>query len=712
MKRIILCLLALCVLGGLQWNNIVALAEDVPFSYQFSCEDDNGAFTVTNLEDGFQWSACLDQEEIGGLRLNDKWKKSLSSLFCLTVTDFNGSSVFTNPQAAGAQITLSLQENGMEADFFFPTYNISVRLAMEMADQCLTIRVPFEGIREEGVYGIINLDLCPYLLRGYAHEDGYVFYPDGSGAIARFDRESITRAYEQTWEIYGLDASELDDRKANEESGIYEARLPVFGIKRDQQAALGVVTVGDENAMICYNPKGYILDFNRIFPRLQYRKYYTDIRSDLETYVNLDRQIIPQDYEVQYFFLSGDDANYSGMARQYREYLQQQGKLTKSSLLSQGSIPLNISFFMGIEERQFLNNRFVAMTTFQQVQEILTDLHKSSVDHLVINLKGIGEKGYGYFPDEKTVNGKLGGEKGLHELLAYCAQQQIPCMVQYNLFDVTEERLSRYSSSISYQKNGLPVSDQMEENYLVVPVILQNELGNIWLPYWKRLGTAGIRLERLGNSIMDDYSSKYAATRSQTLEIMQEMFDSLQVAGIFTASEEPNAYLLSDLDYVYDLPVQDSGLLLTDESVPFYQLVLHGQIPYSANSGNAFYDQHQQMLRWIEYGCLPYFELTAEESNLLKFTAYNELFSSQYSQWKEYILQVYQQFDRLTGVYLTPLYSHEKLAEDVYKLTYENGAQVIINYRDMPYDDHGLHVAPKDFAVLYQDDVAQGGNRQ
>ena len=77
--------------------------------------------------------------------------------------------------------------------------------------------------------------------------------------------------------------------------------------------------------------------------------------------------------------------------------------------------------------------------------------------------------------------------------------------------------------------------------------------------------------------------------------------------------------------------MEDSGYFFTDETIPFYQMVVHGLIPYSGDPQNLFYDPQLQYLKMVEYGYMPYYQFTMNYSDDLKDTYYSDLFSSSYN---------------------------------------------------------------------------------
>ena len=130
-------------------------------------------------------------------------------------------------------------------------------------------------------------------------------------------------------------------------------------------------------------------------------------------------------------------------------------------------------------------------------------------------------------------------------------------------------------------------------------------------------------------------------------------------------------------------------------------MVIHGSIQYAALPGNRYYDRQLLKLKWIEFGCVPYFELTYNNTYLLKRTEYNELFSSQYSELADFIDEYCNEFRNINEkVYDASMTSHEYLDEDVVKVRYSNGYTIYINYSDESADVEGNMVGNMDYLII------------
>lgn len=189
--------------------------------------------------------------------------------------------------------------------------------------------------------------------------------------------------------------------------------------------------------------------------------------------------------------------------------------------------------------------------------------------------------------------------------------------------------------------------------------------------------------------------------RQAFVDHWQAIWKDMRDADRSVAVQGGNQYALAWASWLSDIPQSDSGNVLADEAVPFFQMVVSGSIPYTGQAGNEAYDLDIQRLKWLEYGYTPYFELTWEDPLLLKDTAYNQLFSSQYADWKTLLESVYKEFAiTLKPIAGQKMQAHEKLAPDVYRVTYENGAVALVNYTDSAVQAGDVTVPAKGYRIV------------
>jgi hypothetical protein len=182
--------------------------------------------------------------------------------------------------------------------------------------------------------------------------------------------------------------------------------------------------------------------------------------------------------------------------------------------------------------------------------------------------------------------------------------------------------------------------------------------------------------------VFNDYDPAGKTTREDAIKIYEGLLDytreQLGSAGVYRG----NDYSIDEVDYIDDLPNDSSYDFMIDETVPFYPIVLHGYVPYSfGDGGNLRNDVQTEFLKSIEYGAMPTFFLTYEESRkMMDLNIWFYLFSSQYEKWADRIGQEYGQFDSLAKLYAQKIVDHEKLADKRFATTYEDGTRVIVDY--------------------------------
>ena len=118
--------------------------------------------------------------------------------------------------------------------------------------------------------------------------------------------------------------------------------------------------------------------------------------------------------------LSGDDADYSGMANTYRSYLLDNGKIVKRDTSYNTRVD-----FLGSEREEFLmGTTAVTMTTAGQVRDILSELRGLGVKNTLSVYKGWQNGGLYDLPITSFgADGVIGGNGGVESLIRSEAEQ-------------------------------------------------------------------------------------------------------------------------------------------------------------------------------------------------------------------------------------------------------------------------------------------------
>jgi len=211
----------------------------------------------------------------------------------------------------------------------------------------------------------------------------------------------------------------------------------------------------------------------------------------------------------------------------------------------------------------------------------------------------------------------------------------------------------------------------------------------------------GITFKRMGELIFRDSEKNKKVSYETCISTWQKFLEYSKSNLGGSAVQGGNIYTIGQVDWLYDIPMEDSGCAINDEVVPFYQMVLHGVVDYSGQPGNLTYDYSRTRLQWIEYGCLPFFELTYKGAEEITKTSYNKLYSSSYELWagtvKTAFLELHEVLEQVQKAFIV---KHEKLSRDVVRVMYSNGVEIYINYGEADWKQEGIVVPAIDYIMI------------
>ena len=589
-------------------------------------------------------------------------------------------------------------QDGIAVECRFSIPKISITLEIRLTDKGIKVIIPESSIKENGDYILYSVEVMPFFSAAAQTDNGYLFYPDGSGAVTEFktsmDKSRFTD--ELVLDVYSsLEDDELlktDKRKV---------MLPVYGIKRNDTAFLACADMGAENLSIHVSPciPMSLISLNRSYFEFKYRGRYKVYLSnsvkanqdteDLQYKLKLDKQIIGGDRAISIFLLEDGDADYSGMASAYREHLTANKSLKEKT--KDNINPLSLDIYMSVKNPDsFFGSKAVA-TDFKAAKEILSEYIESGVEKLNVRLLGWSEDG-GELPQKSAVAKDIGGKNGLKSLNELAGENSD----KLSLSIIADTVLTSNKRSAALMGNLIPVSDKDKLTFLATP---KNAVSgfNKFIKLANKYSNVKVSAESIGSTVYNDYKKSRKTNRIETVEKWKKLIENDAVYSVSGG----NLYVLNKASYLYDIPINSSGYPLTDYSVPFYQMVVHGHIPYSAECPlNLSSDIKKEYLKWIEYGCTPYFILTKESPDILAGTTASTLFSSQNSEWKSEVLKIYSLFNgELASLYNEHISEHKIISKNFVAVTYESGTVIYINYADTPQKYGDITVEANSFTV-------------
>ncbi|MGG4045056.1 DUF5696 domain-containing protein [Paenibacillus favisporus] len=648
--------------------------------YALYVRPDNTQIAVLDKASGYRWTSNPTKEELAGETVKGQLLANLQSPFLLTHVRTQGADQTVREtlsnQTAGMQIAMIRKPEGLQIEYSFPAKQLGFVMQYELTDSGLKVKVPAAGIREEGASALFSLDVLPYFGAAPAKENGYVFVPDGPGGLIRFDQEhaSLTRGYSH--QVYGSEVT-------NEENGTRtgerreDIAYPVFGLKKGDHAFLAVMTKGEDSANVSAVAPGLKSSFYQVFSSQIYREEYLYRMSRLAAPSKaVQKERLNRDREVEYRFLNGADADYVGMAGAYRSYLQETGRLTEA-LKPVEHVPLYLKIMGGNYEKAFGRIRYVAATTFEQAGEIVSTLQSKGVASLRTIFYGWQNEGDYNMEKRFPIDPALGGEAAAKTFISGMKERGVPVSFSEDFLWVDGH--SSFSGKTDAIR-GIDGTAYVDDGWYIAKPAYTAVTAADTVNRLKKLGVDGIHFSGIGEMLLNDYEPSGIQTREYAKTVYDGVLKYTREALGSASVNQGDAYALGQTDYIDGLPSESSYDFMIDETVPFYPIVLHGFVPYTFGDGNLRDDEDAEFLRAIEYGALPSFFVTHDDSRKLKDTPSNFLYSSRFDKWERRIEEEYAKFDSLSQLYAMKIIGHEKLSGQKYATTYEDGTRVIVDY--------------------------------
>jgi len=668
--------------GGADADGFVPAADNGRFALRI--DPKTTQIIVTDKNSGFEWrsnppEAELKDETVKGLLLSNLKSPIVLEYFSTDGGD-KARRELINATSKELQTSLLRYDNGLQVTYTFAKKQIRVVVQYELTNTGLVVRVPDEGIAENGNYALYSLDLLPYFGASRAGVDGYLLVPDGPGGLIDFTaaRSSLTQGY--VYPIYGSEISNVrsDLNRSKRQTKQEAIAYPVFGLKRGDNAYLAIVQDGKEEADIKAMPPGLKSTYYNVGVSFKYREEYLRRNGKMQSPVKtVESSRMKLDRSVEYRFLSGSDANYVGMAAAYRQELQEEGKLG-AKLSPVQHIPLNLGIIGGNSEEAYNRDRYVAATTFAQASDMMAELKDGGVSNIRIIYYGWQDGGDFNAAKRFPIESMLGGQAAAQAFVDKMHELGFQVLFEDNFVYIDSQR-----SSVSAKSAGMRGIDGtvffLPGGEFVLKPALTAGYAYETVAKLKAIGVDGIHFNWLGEMTFRDYESP-PTERAETERLYNSVLSYTQKemgqAGVYRG----NDFTIGSVRYISEFPLESNYNLIVDETVPFYPIALHGYVAYSGTPGNMRSDYDREFLKAVEYGAIPSFYLTYESSRVLKNTPSEYVFSSRFDLWKDRIRQEYRDFDKLAPLYGKTIVGHGKRSDDVFVTTYEDGTQVIVDY--------------------------------
>jgi len=699
---------------------VQAAGDSIPAEYKLVADSDvyemylnepNMSIILKNKATGKLLRSTLAAEDDDGAN-NKTWNAYMNSGIVLSAIKGTNDTYQVDLVSCPNNINYTYTDNGFTASIYFTKYQFGFDVQVSLDGDELLVKIPDSSIKEDvkDMY-IGTISVFPFL--GYTYldsQDGYMFVPDGNGALIYLDDKDKRYATGFSQMVYGNDIGFTESTTENLLWDKYKTVndsqkviAPVFGMVHSEDALgyLAIVEDGDQRVSIEAHPNGVMVDYNRCFAKFLVRRTYIQPlnNSNSGTMTKVEDDRIHMDMSVRYVLLSGEDADYAGMAIAYRDYLFGNGSLSKKDTSYRTRVD-----FLGSDVEEFLVfKKAVTMTSTEQIEEIYEDLQTAGVSSLLTVYKGWQDGGLYNIPITKyKADSSIGGTSSVTKLIKDAAEDNYQVYLYNSALRINPaENNATFNvvKKINKRKLTIETRDYVYDTFHYLLPTRSDYLVDKFADSYTKKGVNNLALAGITDNLFSYSYNSVFYTRTNCMDTYTSTVNDL-AAKTNLVLESPFVYMWNQTNAYLDMPLGSSDYMYLDEEVPFFSIVLKGVIPMYSDYVNFEANKHEFMLQMIEAGVYPSFYLTGEDSSDLIYTNSADLYSTKYSTYRDTLLEYDAAFRDLSKkTEGAMIINHEKPEPGLCKVTYDNGVVIYVNYNDKAVSMDGNEVLALSYKV-------------
>ncbi len=622
-------------------------------------------------------------------------------------------------------------------------------LEYTLTENGLSVRMPCNSLQYNmAVYALESVQVLPYMGAGNINYSGYNFYPDGSGSLFDYDTSvtvsaqiyGLDYAYHQisgaTYQkavrmpVYGSVSTEVihtyNDSETGETKQVSDfvkskAKLKESGAQdittnTYKRGYIAILEAGESMGSITtqigskanyatlipsFNPKPkdtYELDSalsatnsSNEWTVVSARKYTGNIRILYQMLTDADhgatKKTVARAGGSDYLYY---EASWLGMAEAYRNFLSQNGTLTK---LSEGEltsdIPLYMEVFGALKTKKTIAtvpvNVMTPLTTFKDISSMYGYLSGNGVQNVNFKMTGFANGGmYSTMPSKLSWVGKVGGSSGLRKLIKEAKQvEEENSNARFGLypdFDFAYSSRDTAGDDLNLKKDAVKTIDNRYSSKRIYSATQQtyvsfyqlaispSRYSKFYTKLLKKLDKydlQGVSISTLGYALNSDFDEKDPYNREDSKRFTKNALNEMSQQYTLMV-DSGNAYSWAYVDHIVNADIDSSRYSAAACSVPFLGAVLHGYIQFAGPALNQEGDPNYMILKSVESGAGMYFILSYQNTSELKEDAFlNGYYSIDYNIWKTDLVEYYKILnDLLHDVQSKVIIDHKFLNEE------------------------------------------------
>lgn len=642
-----------------------------------------------------------------GTTMKNATRKAAASSLAIKVADLrqekrteSAAPVYSNK----ARTRWKKEKDGIAITYKYSSEGVELTAHYKLVDDHLYVYVDSSEVKEDNISTVdgkilTKLQLAPYFGAVPAADEngdpteGYMIVPDGSGAVINYNNgKGNYPDYSQ--QVYNRDytAVPLTAPRVTE-----QAYLPVIATVKGNAGIVAIVSDGDSNVYARAQVSGQNKQvYNNCYFEFETRSSDTFFMSgDSSNRLNVFEKdgIKTERFGICYYPVGNgkDKVNYADCAEVYRNYL-----IKEKGLKATGDKDndLYLDLFGGVLKRTSIIglpfNLKTEITGFDQAGEIVKQLKDNGVDAFKVNYNDWTNNAIkGKISTDTKASGTLGGQSDFEDFLKTDGTTVFPSLNNFMMSSSSSgywtltstairisnaySRQSSYSLSFGVAKKGVAPA-------LLSPSKYNQAFEEMIESYNDNdLKTAGFGY--FSSRLVGDYTRKDTYSRNKTMNLITEQYKTANEKIGSIIADEANAYVLPYVSNVTNVPVSSSGFDVTDFDIPFYQMVIHGYIPYASTAINASSNSDETFLLSLASGSQIHYDMTYADADTLQDTDMNDLYYTNYKGWVDMAANQYKASESVLGKIGDYTISKFDVSEDGNELTTtysKDGAQDVV----------------------------------
>ncbi|MBR5923031.1 MAG: hypothetical protein IKZ59_04475 [Clostridia bacterium] len=606
----------------------------------------------------------------------------------------------SNECRESGRISAEKIKDGLRVTYYFDSVKVSVPVCYTLREDSMLVSIDASKIQEDGEkYRLVYATPMPKMCSAEnasadKKKDSYLLLPEANGALMYTD-ETVEGSRKISIP-YANAAAHQESFAVNapESSGIC-----VFGIKAGTDAmfcipeetagSVGISAyAGDiSSGLSAVYPNCYFSDYDYFYGKATNSAAIRHLSDRSQSTVS-----------IGYYPLSGEDADYNGMAKKYRSYLEKNGYISVDENILKSAAPYALTVLGGVMTTVSVlgvpTKTLKVMTTFDQARELIEDITERTGIKPTVRLQGftstginIGKIGGGY-----SFNSAFGGDKQRKALENYCADNGISLYTEFEMIKYSESGAgfsyandcakTAVLSPAENSKYNAPLRDVNSDS--VYRLLSRDKIGKAVDKLIKTVqdkDVSGIGVSTLGAISYSDFSSgvKNAVTSgidSETSKAIRK----LKNTGKRVSASSPAYFAAGLVDAVFDAPLDQSGKYQYDVEIPFYQLVYSGVVPMYSSAVNMAADPNKKIMMAAMTGTGLGFSVISNFEDEYMETGADKLYAYLYDANSDLITDALKEYSRLyAAIGNSRIKRYDILENSISRTVFENGVTVYAN---------------------------------